>query len=58
LVRLNPGVRIIAASGLAGDASPAGAAGARVLSFLRKPYTTGTLLTAIRGALHPGTARM
>jgi CheY-like chemotaxis protein len=51
LVRLNPQVRIIAASGLATDAKAAGPAAARVMSFLPKPYTAETLLTAIRSAL-------
>ena len=55
LVRLNPQVRIIAASGLAPDANVAGAAGARVLHFLSKPYTAETLLKAIREALPPVT---
>ena len=51
LVRLNPEVRIIGASGLATDAQAAGAAAARVMHFLPKPYTAETLLTAIRAAL-------
>ncbi len=51
LVRLNPEVRIIAASGLATDTTAAGAAGARVMHFLPKPYTAETLLTAVRAAL-------
>jgi PAS domain S-box-containing protein len=51
LVRLHPQVRIIAASGLAIDARAAGAATARVMYFLPKPYTASTLLTAIRAAL-------
>jgi PAS domain S-box-containing protein len=51
LVALNPAVRIIAVSGLATDAKAAGAAAARVLHFLAKPYTAETLLTAIRAAL-------
>ncbi|MBA3640676.1 MAG: response regulator [Acidobacteria bacterium] len=53
LVRLNPRVRIVATSGLAADANAAGAADARVLYFLPKPYTAETLLTAIRAALPP-----
>jgi CheY-like chemotaxis protein len=52
LVRLNPQVRIIGASGLATDAHAAGAAGGRVMHFLSKPYTAETLLRAIRAALH------
>ena len=51
LVRLNPEVRIIGASGLATAADAAGAAGARVLYFLPKPFTAETLLTAIAAAL-------
>jgi signal transduction histidine kinase/CheY-like chemotaxis protein len=51
LVRLNPEVRIIAASGLATDAQAAGAAAARVTYFLPKPYTAETLLAAISSAL-------
>jgi PAS domain S-box-containing protein len=48
LVRLNPRVRIIGASGLATDAH---SAGARVMYFLPKPYTAEALLTAIKAAL-------
>jgi CheY-like chemotaxis protein len=51
LVRLNPGVRIIAASGLVTGTAAAGAAGARVMGFLPKPYTAETLLTAVSAAL-------
>ncbi len=51
LVRLNPQVHIIAASGLTTDTKAAGEAAARVIHFLPKPYTSGTLLTAIRAAL-------
>jgi CheY-like chemotaxis protein len=51
LVRLNPDVRIICASGLAADARTAGVGGPRVKHFLAKPYNTETLLTAIRSAL-------
>jgi PAS domain S-box-containing protein len=48
LLRVNPAVRIIAASGLnAGDEDSAG----RVACFLPKPYSAETLLTAIREAL-------
>jgi PAS domain S-box-containing protein len=53
LVRLNPQVRIVGASGLATDAQAAGPAAARVIHFLPKPYTAETLLTAIRAALPP-----
>ncbi|MEO7189880.1 MAG: PAS domain S-box protein [Vicinamibacterales bacterium] len=48
LVRLNPGVRIICASGLASDANVAAECATH---FLAKPYTAETLLTAIKGAL-------
>jgi len=51
LVRLNPQVRIISASGLATDAQAAGAAAERVMAFLPKPYTAEELLGAIRAAL-------
>ncbi len=51
LVRMNPHVRIVVASGLATDANAAGAAGARVQRFLAKPYTAEDLLTAIRTTL-------
>lgn len=51
LVRMNPQVRIIAASGLATDTRSAGPAGARVMVFLPKPYTAETLLKAIGTAL-------
>jgi two-component system cell cycle sensor histidine kinase/response regulator CckA len=51
LVRLNPEVRIIGSSGLVTDASTAGPASARVLQFLPKPFTTETLLTAVKAAL-------
>jgi PAS domain S-box-containing protein len=53
LVKLNPQVRIIGASGLATDAQAAGAAAARVMYFLPKPFTSETLLTAVRTALPP-----
>jgi PAS domain S-box-containing protein len=56
LVRIDPQVRIVGASGLATDAHAAGAAAARVLYFLPKPFTTETLLTAIGAALDPSPA--
>jgi PAS domain S-box-containing protein len=48
LLRINPAVKIIAASGLnaAGATAPAPESGVR--HFLSKPYTAGTLLKAIR----------
>jgi CheY-like chemotaxis protein len=51
LVRLNPEVRIIGASGLTADAQAAGAAAARVMSFLPKPYSAEALLAAVKAAL-------
>jgi two-component system cell cycle sensor histidine kinase/response regulator CckA len=51
LVRLNPEVRIIGASGLASDAQAAGPAAARVMYFLPKPYTAETLRAAITATL-------
>jgi CheY-like chemotaxis protein len=54
LVRLNAEVRIIGTSGLAPNAKAAGAAGARVMHFMPKPYTAATLLAAIRSALAAG----
>ena len=53
LVRLNPQVCIVGASGLAIDAKAAGLAAGRVIQFLRKPYTAETLLRSIREALPP-----
>jgi PAS domain S-box-containing protein len=49
LLRLNPAVRIIGASGLA--ASDTGSRSAGVRHFLDKPYTAGTLLQAIHKTL-------
>ena len=45
LRKLNPAVRIIAASGLSYNVHTAGL---RVKHFLPKPYTAGTLLTALK----------
>ncbi len=53
LSRLNPLVKIIAASGLATKASEAEAAGAGVKFFLPKPYTASSLLVALRDLLRP-----
>lgn len=52
LRRINPGVRIIASSGLnvAGMVSRAAEVG--VHTFLAKPYTTETLLKTLQGVLH------
>jgi len=51
LSRLNPNVRIIAASGLAAKAAEAEAAGEGVRFFLPKPYTAAALLVALRDLL-------
>jgi PAS domain S-box-containing protein len=53
LTRLNPNVKIIAASGLATKAAEAEAAGEGVKNFLPKPYTASTLLIALRDLLRP-----
>ena len=44
LMRINPAIKIIAASGLNGNSGVAKAAGAGVKHFLMKPYTAATLL--------------
>jgi light-regulated signal transduction histidine kinase (bacteriophytochrome)/CheY-like chemotaxis protein len=51
LMKINPKIKIIAASGLNANESVAKAAGAGVKHFLTKPYTTETLLTTIRALL-------
>jgi CheY-like chemotaxis protein len=51
LNRIDPKVRIIAASGLDANGNAAKAAGTGVRQFLTKPYTAGTLLKAVRAAL-------
>jgi PAS domain S-box-containing protein len=51
LCRLNPKIRIIAASGLASKGAEAEAAGEGVKFFLPKPYTASALLIALRDAL-------
>jgi PAS domain S-box-containing protein len=51
LSRLNPEVKIIAASGLASKGADAEAAGANVKVFLPKPYTASSLLVALRDLL-------
>jgi PAS domain S-box-containing protein len=48
LIRINPKVKIIAASGLNANENVAKAAGAGVKHFLTKPYTAATLLKALR----------
>jgi len=51
LVRMNPAVKIIAASGLNANGNVAKASGAGVKYFLTKPYTAGTLLKTLRTML-------
>ena len=51
LMRMNPQVRIIAASGLSANGMVARAAAAGVHHFLPKPYTTTTLLEALQDIL-------
>ena len=51
LQRLNPDVKIIAASGLANDGGAARAAAMGVKHFLPKPFTAQTILTALRQIL-------
>ncbi|MBD0325238.1 MAG: PAS domain S-box protein [Pyrinomonadaceae bacterium] len=52
LQKLNPQVKIIAASGLAANEKAAEAASAGVKTFLAKPYTAEKLLTALSNILH------
>lgn len=54
LRRLNPKVRIIAASGLSAGPGAAPAPGSGELVFLAKPFTSGELLQAIRRVLDGG----
>ena len=51
LTKIDPTVKIIAASGLNANAEVAKATGAGVKHFLTKPYTAGTLLKAMRAIL-------
>jgi len=51
MMRINPKVKIIAASGLNPDGRVAQVTGIGVKHFLTKPYTAGTLLKAIRTIL-------
>ena len=51
LQRLNSGVKIIAASGLANDGSAARATAMGVKHFLPKPFTAQTILTALHQVL-------
>lgn len=51
LQRLNPAVKVIAASGLSNDGSSARATAMGVKHFLPKPFTAQTILTALRQVL-------
>ncbi len=53
LMRINPRVLIIAASGVNSNRRVAKAAGAGVTHFLPKPYTAETLLITLRDVLRP-----
>ncbi len=53
LQRINPQVKIIATSGLAGNGKVAEAASAGVKTFLNKPYTADKLLNALAEILTP-----
>ncbi|MGB9069052.1 MAG: PAS domain S-box protein [Candidatus Acidiferrales bacterium] len=52
LTRINPKVKIIAASGLNANGGAAKASGGGIKHFLTKPYTAETLLTALRASLN------
>ncbi len=52
LMRMNPQVRIVAASGLGVKDMVAKATGAGVKSFIPKPYTTESLLKTLHAVLH------
>jgi PAS domain S-box-containing protein len=51
LARINPAVKIIAASGLNENGNAAKMSGAGIKHFLTKPYTAGTLLKTLRTVL-------
>ena len=53
LMRINPLVKIIAASGLAAKGLDAEAAAQGVKHFVHKPYTAETMLKTMREVLHP-----
>jgi DNA-binding response OmpR family regulator len=50
-MRVNPAVKIIAASGLAANGGAVKESGRGIKRFVTKPYTAETLLTAIRAIL-------
>jgi PAS domain S-box-containing protein len=56
LTRMNPNVRIIAASGLAANSVMTKVSGDGVKNFLTKPYTAGTLLRSVRMAIDDASA--
>jgi len=51
LSKINPAIKIIAASGLHANADATKASGAGIKHFLTKPYTAGTLLKTLRTIL-------
>ena len=51
LTKINPAIKIIAASGLNANGEAARISGTAVKHFLTKPYTAGTLLTTMRATL-------
>jgi PAS domain S-box-containing protein len=51
LMKINPAVKIIAASGLTANGSGNPSPGGKVKHFLTKPYTAETLLTTLRAIL-------
>jgi CheY-like chemotaxis protein len=51
LTRMNPAIKIVAASGLNANNGVAKVSGAGVKHFLTKPYTAGTLLKTMRAIL-------
>jgi CheY-like chemotaxis protein len=51
LTKINPRIKIIAASGLNANSEVAKVAGVPVKHFLTKPYTAGKLLKVIRAVL-------
>jgi PAS domain S-box-containing protein len=52
LMRINPAIKIVAASGLNANGNAAKMLGAGVKHFLTKPYTAGTLLKTMRAILN------
>ena len=54
LRKMNPNVKIIAASGIKSDTALAQEVNPEIKYFLDKPYTAGTLLRTLRTVLHEG----